>query len=245
MSALIDLPLRTSYTDGSGNRVTRNLGTAPGAPATCTLGDGVTSTTFPTQVSPHGFLFTKASSQYLRTGLVDVFEWNSPWSFMAWVNPTFVALGVHGTQTLLGSWDIASNNPGIRVAVASTAAGMFSMVSLMNNTGSGQYLQVRSQLGDLPRGASSICVTCDGSGVAAGVRIYENTLLRTLAINSDTLGGRTIKNGKQFLIGAGWTGTTTIDFCGGAIIRPRLYPYVLTPSQVGILHARYMRELQV
>lgn len=55
--SLVYLPLRGSYENGAGNRVTKNYGSC--APE-CTWGDGTTSGTFPTQMLPNGAEFRSA-----------------------------------------------------------------------------------------------------------------------------------------------------------------------------------------
>jgi hypothetical protein len=224
MSALIDLPLRTSYTDGSGNRVTRNLGTAPGAPATCTLGDGVTSTTFPTQVSPHGMSFD--GGDYIDTGLIAQLEYNTPFSlsFVA-ETPTTAPCGVFGN-------------------VDGTESG----VGLWMNTTSGQgYFRLRNgatQVAWAPAGAFKPgCIDChtvtwNGADTMTwhrnGASIGTNVAAFALSVNT----------GRKYQIGRFYAHAVTQAWTK-RIFRFAVYPYVLTPSQVGILHARYMRELQV
>jgi len=52
-NALLSLPLRSNYNDGV-NQVTENIGSLGG---TITVGDGTTSSTFPTQLAPKGMSF--------------------------------------------------------------------------------------------------------------------------------------------------------------------------------------------
>jgi hypothetical protein len=59
---LLSLPLRSNYNDGS-NQVTENIGSLGG---TVQLGDGTTSTTFPTQLTPKGMSFD--GGDYIETG---------------------------------------------------------------------------------------------------------------------------------------------------------------------------------
>lgn len=66
---LLSLPLRSNYNDGS-NQVTENIGSLGG---TVTLGDGTTSTTFPTQLTPKGMSFD-GTTDYLSAidGQIDL-----------------------------------------------------------------------------------------------------------------------------------------------------------------------------
>jgi len=66
---LVSLPLRSHY-DDSGTEVTENIGNLGG---TVTLGDGSTTATFPTQLTPHGMSFD-GSNDYisLSTSTVDI-----------------------------------------------------------------------------------------------------------------------------------------------------------------------------
>lgn len=60
--AIVDLPLRSWYYNGSSVAVTENKGSLGG---TATLGDGTTTTTFPTQLSPKGMSFD-GTTDYLK-----------------------------------------------------------------------------------------------------------------------------------------------------------------------------------
>jgi len=66
--ALVSLPLRSNYFDGS-DQVTDNIG-SPGG--TAQLGDGTTSSTFPTQLAPHGMNFDGGDYLSLDSGIVDI-----------------------------------------------------------------------------------------------------------------------------------------------------------------------------
>lgn len=79
--ALITLPLRAAYNDGS-DQVTENIGSLGG---TVQLGDGSTSSTFPTQLSPKGMEFDGANT-YLECGdeaaLQNIFDTGASVSFV-------------------------------------------------------------------------------------------------------------------------------------------------------------------
>jgi len=65
--ALLSLPLRSNYVATGGTRVTDNIGRAGG---TVTVGDGTTSTTFPTQLAPKGMSFDGGDYLEASTAIV-------------------------------------------------------------------------------------------------------------------------------------------------------------------------------
>lgn len=110
-------------------------------------------------------------------------------------------------------------------------------VRLIHNLGA-EKIEVRT-LGKLPSGWHHLSITYDGSGAADGVRIYMDGKRQEVQIVRDDLGGKSISNGNDFLIGH-WNHRARVvndqyGFAGGSVDELKIYKKQLTPLEVKTL----------
>ncbi len=223
---LISLPLRSSYIDGSGNRVTENKGTLGG---TAKLGDGTTTTTFPTQLSPNGVSFD--GGDYIALGNV-IKNTNQPW--------TYVAMGKFMPVVLAGEF------------LSNYKSAIIPSIIIQRHSTSGLVVYVFSSTGNFKSSGfplsgvvnGTIIVTNDGSLAAGGIRFYLNGVEQTATSASmgGTLAAATITEG----LNIGKDSDNTNYFPAGTLLQAhRLYGSALTATQVRILHSKLIKELNI
>ena len=100
----------------------------------------------------------------------------------------------------------------------------------------------------LPSGWHHLAVTYDGSGTAAGVKIYIDGISQRLTVVQDDLQGLSIANGNDFLIGHWNHRARTINdqhgFENGRIDEVRLYNKLLSPLEIKQLAGFTKTDLQ-
>jgi hypothetical protein len=98
-----------------------------------------------------------------------------------------------------------------------------------------EYLDVESR-SPIPAGQwAHVFATYDGSGKAAGIRLYINGQQQTVKVKQDNLGRKSILNGNDLLVGNWYSrnvATDTYGFTGGVIDEVRVYARTLTPLEV-------------
>jgi hypothetical protein len=211
--ALLWLPFKDQYTDAAGKRVTRNYGQAPGAPATCQMGDGVTAGTFPAQIGGGKRGLTLDGGDYLQCGT----------AFAGATQFTLVAVA----RTLGATQTLASR----RTAVPAThfwwyvgAAGLLTFTDGVNTRAGA--LDVRRQP------LTTFAVVCTGTAVQSYVGGKIDGASGVVAVASQVV---------DMLIGARVPAAPADYFMGGINTFCGI-PNALTPTQVSCLHNRLMRE---
>ena len=230
--ALLWLELDSQYTDGSGNRVIKNYGTYPGAPATVKCGDGTTSSTFPTQLSGrHGVSFD--GGDYIDTGIVDPFERTDKFSI-------FILFSFSGSSGYIATtYDIAQDGKGISQYLSSA-----NNLGLRIQSSSSNLIGIGGTNFLIPNMYTTLATTYSGSSIAAGVSNYINGTLLSGTTSNDNLTA-TIKNGKSFLLGARHNGVNKATFMTGTMHFAAIFPYELTPAQVAYLHHRAITTINL
>jgi hypothetical protein len=220
---VINLPLRSNYEDGSGNRVTENKGSADG---TATLGDGTTITTFPTQLSPHGN--STDGGDYLDLGTCPTTNTNQIFTIGGLF--TLVAGAYH---PLISSSNASTAGFELRMEAGAVYAYIWSS--------SGNY-EGRYTATNYLNGKHTIFVTYDGSLAAAGMTIYvDGEEITSTPASAGTLIASAITN--NLFVGK----NTASSFAGSGIEwrEPFLYSNELTPSQARKLHFSLIQGLNI
>ncbi len=207
------LPLRSRYDDGS-NEVTENLGTLM---STVQVGDGSTSTKYPTFLSPNGAEFD--GSDYLKLNTTGI-DYSSSGITMGCLFS--LASNQVGEQTLLANTFGGNNRDGITVTAAGVVAGTHYGGSF------------NSKSGTVPpkSGLHSVIFTWDGTTPL----IYIDDVAQTGSANP-TLSATT-----GFNIGS--TPSQALAH-RGKIFKPHVYPFAVTPLQARYLHWKMYNELNI
>ncbi len=98
-----------------------------------------------------------------------------------------------------------------------------------------EYLDVQTRTA-IPVGQwAHVFATYNGSGKAAGVKLYINGKQQIVKVNQDNLGRQSILNGNDLLVGNWYSrnvATDTYGFTGGVIDEVRVYARTLSPLEV-------------
>jgi hypothetical protein len=237
--ALLWLPFRDQYTDAAGKRVTRNYGQAPGAPATCQMGDGVTAATFPAQIGggKRGVVATPA--QFVNTTLMTQLITGTNYKYCSGMFhlPINGAYGFGGNQVALSTWDGAgANRKGLRIA--------WNGGSIFFDNFDGAALGRWSKANSAQRGSFTLGFSFTSQSLSNSF-LYINGVPLVLA----NVGGsptNTAPVASMVLFADGWLnyGARTINssmatsVCSGMC----LFPFPYTHTQAALLHNRLMRE---
>lgn len=159
------------------------------------------------------------SGAYVSFGNNLNFEYTTPFSFTAWVNPTTAA------YTILGKW--TSGQVGY---ILYRDTGDNTLTFNMGSVPFTSYLRVKTPASSVLSNGSfyHVAVTTDGTGTAAGVKLYINGVSQTLTTVYNTL-TTSILNSQSFLVGGD---TSFNDGFDGLINNVGAYNRVLTPSEV-------------
>jgi hypothetical protein len=154
----------------------------------------------------------------------------------------------HHHHFSLGAWVKHSNAHDRRAAILSRRNGEiarqgYDLTLTKNNKLSlrlihlngKEYLDVESRTA-IPAGQwAHVFATYDGSGKAAGIKLYINGKQQPVKVNQDNLGRKSILTGNDFLVGNWYSrnvATDTYGFTGGVIDEVRVYARTLTPLEV-------------
>ncbi len=220
----IYLPLRSRYNDGV-NMVTKNLGTLGG---TALIGDGSTTTTMPTQLSPHGVSFD--GGDYLVTNYVYT-DYTKPFTVGGLVK-SFIN---GATQRLMSNFSAAGSGLDVRISI----------------TGSLQVYIYKTSSDYIARGSTSLIhtekaswfVTYDGSGTKEGLHLFiDGVEVAASLVLSGTFGAFT--NTSPIYIGSAPVGVYYLAN-GTKVWKPFMLNLALTPMQVRALHQRMISSLNV
>lgn len=224
--AAIALPLRSSYDDGS-NIVTKNIGTGVNA----IMGDGSDPLTFPEILDPKGFYFD--GSDYINLGSDIDFNYDEPQSFA-----TMFKTGNGLIQALWSKSETGAGFKGYSVYMSAVGELFFRIYYAGVATG----IRVKTSNTFLDDKLRHLAVTYDGSGVAAGVKIYIDEVEESLAteVNAGFAGDTT--NSEDLNLGR--ASYNAIPYTG-YMYEPEQYPFELTPTQVKELKDRAFLNLNV
>jgi hypothetical protein len=220
--ALYSVPCRTNYNDGA-DQVTENIGSEGGI---MYLGDGTTSTTFPTQLYPKGFSYD--GGDYLESedsvsGMSGDFEGSMT---------ALIKRSVTGSAMLVTSLGANSVDAGVSFGMAvDTVAG--SLSAEFNS-------RTHRTAGDLISDDQwyHIAITKEAGTITAGTKLYINgeevPYAATASGSPNLLAG-------PFNVGV-WVVPGASEFTG-SILHPRLFDFELTPTQVKEIARRDMKGL--
>ena len=221
---LLFLPLKSSYTDSSGYRVTENKGTALG---TVKLGDGTTSSSFPTQLTPSGMYFD--GNDGLTSSIVDPVEYNEPFFGGMVYNGSPVS-----TNNVWMSTYNSTASKGFEFRVQNSIGWLIQVVST-------NYIQAYSTSSSLLKGLHSVMFSYDGSASPNGFSIYLDGVSLSGLSRSGSIAG-TIKNGQPIAIGARLTGAAlSLYITPMKLFRPFFGKGLFTARQAKIMHNYLMK----
>ena len=136
------------------------------------------------------------NNQYITIGSNLTYEYTQPWSAMARIKmyekPATAAI-IFSNVTSSGL-----NYPGYELWVDSSG---FAHVRIINNITT-HFIGVAGTINVADGNVHTVLASYDGSGTAAGVKIYVDGVLETMTTESDNLGGNSITGGThEFYIG--------------------------------------------
>lgn len=201
-------------------------------------GDGSTTTTFPTQLSPHGMSFDGGDwLELLNTEAL--FNWTDSFTWGCLIKTAASAF----QSNVFSNLDASQGYKGSEVYISAAVSTVnFQMI------GTGQ-LSVNAPLAASASKifTGTIFVTHDGTHVPSGVKIYVNGESQTVTEAANTLTGTT-SNGRTTLIGARHANSTSKQEMvpsGTQIRSPYMKRAVLTPMQIRKIHNRMMASLNI
>lgn len=197
-----------------------------------TFGDGKDATFTPSLLPLNGVLMNGTS--FINTNLLtDSVQANTPFTVTTYIKNFNLVPGInHG---LLGTIDSTQDYRGWEVGFVNIGGARLRFL-LFNAYSTSKYLSIYASINSRVNG--TVTVTYDGSGVAAGVKIYQNGEQLTTTTEIDAVAGLTLSNGKPALLGGRWAGTVVDSKLrsGAQIKYPTFYNFALTPSQVRAAH---------
>lgn len=199
-------------------RVCDNLAKYPGAPRYLTLGDGVTSTTFPTQlIGKHGMSFD--GGDYIDTGIVDSFEINSKFTL-------FIATA--GAQACcFGNYNVPAYGYGLNDLAGGGILYGHLYSSIPN--------LVRVYTSRQGSGIRTAAMTYNGNLVYQGINLFLDGFAAPITVAASATLTGTLKNGKSILIGTLHNNATKTQFFTGQVFFAAVFPFDLTNQQVQYL----------
>lgn len=195
------------------------------------LGDGSTTTTFPSQLNPHGMSFDGGDYLNIDMGIGPLLTLSMPFTFSVLM---YDNKGLSDTTgySLGGTWDTAQGKGVLFYKYPSTSYGP----GVLIGSSSGNFLEARGK--EAPPGIHLYTFTYDGSGTFAGIMIYIDGKLSSWINGSTGTLGSDIVSGKGVMLGARWNGAASPHqylTSGKRILDVSIYPFVLTPVQVKML----------
>lgn len=157
---------------------------------------------------------------------------NTAWSIEGWMG--FGSLSSSQQNTLLATTN-GSSTPGFEIGVD---ASNNLLAALIGNAGGVLYISVANPMAVNTR--YLVTVTYDGSGHAAGLKLYVNNALQSTTIGADTLGSQNITSSYPLTVAAnpisatlGAVGNQSVCVLDHVIV----YPYARTLSEVQTRYA--------
>ena len=230
---LVNLPLRSYYIDGSGDAVTKNTGSIGG---TVLLGDGTTAATFPTQRVPQGMIFDGVDD-YLTI-------------------PDNAALSFGDSSTdsafsacmMINLSDITSSGFFRKMVDGST--GEYTFGTNPSGTLYSVYIDETTANAYIGRTAGSYAVyqnrwtylafTYDGSSASSGCKIYANG--ERIDNGNNSAGSYTAMHATAADVEVGKFIST---YTGGTILRPQIFNFELTQTQINELMNQALNNLNI
>lgn len=227
---LIDLPLRSWYYNGSSVAVTDNKGTLGG---TVKLGDGTTTTTFPTQLTPHGMSFD--GGDYIDFDQPVITNTNQ-----AWTLATLLDLQpVDGTADEIISNYTSAIAPSIIVQRHGTSGFVVYVFSSTGNLKASTFTYLVNT-----NFKGTLIVSNDGSLASGGINLYLNGIKQTVtsASMTGTLAAAAIT--AKLKIGKDIDNTNYLS-ASSKVNTLKIYNRELTPTQARIESDKMMKFLNV
>lgn len=215
---------------------TRNIGSLGGV---ALVGDGVTTTTFPTQLAPHGMSYdggdylalSGATSPSFATLVGDELPFSIETLFICTNYTSIKTLACKGLWATGSEWIIHLD------------AGTISFLLIDSTTGA--YLQCASNARVFAPANKITHLVCsyDGTRVNTGMQNYTDGVVNPVVRGSGGVYTRMVNSGRPTYVaypsGAGGT------YLPGSVFNYAIYPWALTPSQVAQCYDRRKRMLQV
>ena len=143
------------------------------------------------------------------------YEWTQPWTAVARVKPTgsgaygAIIFTNCGTTSKVNGYEMWIGGPG-----APGGAGHL-FVRLLADWANTKYIGVYGSTNLNDGNYHTVAATYDGSGVAAGVKLYVDGVLETMTVEMDTLAGATIVGNNQMeLFNQAPNGSSTVKYQG-------------------------------
>ena len=211
--------------------ITRNLGSAPGAPTYVRMGDGQTPTTFPTQrTGSRGVRFD--GGDYMRVPMD--FTYDAPFTIAVLTDSRLSAAGyfaaTYDGPSNTGMWFGSAGSGAIKLEIFDASGGSIRITSANN------YLPTDNQ----PR---LYCATYNGGGSPGSLSMFIDEVNVPVSSLGTSISG-SISSGKDMLIGARWSGaspTNIMPACNMYCVAE--YPTVLDSYDRRLLKARMMQEI--
>jgi len=222
IKALVSLPLRSHYFDGA-DQVTENIGSLGG---TIILGDGTTSTTFPTQVTPKGMSFD--GGDYLESENASL-QLTGDVTFGCYIKPISTGTKYVMIQSAVGETE-ATN----------TLYSMFFNGSLVV----GYLHEYSSGLNE-----TSSFTTALTEGVFNHVYFVRDDTAKTVSVylngeyQENYTYGTSATGGSSTTLNIGTFAQQAGTFMTGTVSLPRVFPFALTSTQMKFLYDKDRRLL--
>ena len=141
---------------------------------------------------PNGWWWAGSTGAGISYGNVFQYEYTQPWTVIAAVLLlTNVGGGSTGvTGIIFSNVPDASPYPGYELWIDGNGAAHVRLINAFSTMYIGKYGSTNLADGRW----HVVAATYDGSGLAAGVNIYVDGVLETMTVESDTLGGNSIKS---------------------------------------------------
>lgn len=182
-----------------------------------------------------GKAFQFDGKNYLSLGDIGDFEESDHFTISAWVKPTQRPKQLAGLLARRNGEQKRGGYELVLTPTGSLQAGLFHDKN--------KEKAVVESLGKIPVGAwTHICMTYDGSGVAAGIRVFINGQRQATRTLFDQLERKSILNGNDFLVG-NWTPRRAQSgqyqgFEKGWIDEVRVYDRRLSAAEIGAIIGR-------
>lgn len=217
---------------------TKNIGSLGGY---ALLGDGSTTTTFPTQKTPHGMSFDGGDYLKVDAGIGPLLTLSMPFTFSVLM---YDDKGLSDTTgySIGGTWDTAQSKGILFYKYPSASYGP----GVRIGSSSGNFIEARGN--EAPPGTHLYTFTYNGSGTFEGLRIYIDGKLSSWINGSTGTLGADIVSGKGVILGARWNGAASPHqflTSGKRILDVSIYPVALTPVQVKGLYESLKKTLNV
>jgi hypothetical protein len=209
--------------------LTENKGTLGG---TAKLGDGSTTTTMPTILSPHGASFD--GGDHVDLGSPVITSVAKPWTFAAYVNLKQIPSGL--AQELLSNYKTTNIS---KILVQHNVANVLTVYVFKDNS---NYKTTTFTFPNVDFNGTVI-VTSDGSLTQGGLTLYLNSISQTPAASiTGTL--TDVSLDLNLIIGKDQDASNYLR-SGGKIKRPKIFGYAVTARQAKILHNRLLKEISL